>query len=46
MSDQCVLVLDGLGGSLLNSRGSLGRAFLDAGANVIVSAPRETYGVA
>jgi glycosyltransferase involved in cell wall biosynthesis len=46
MSAQGVLVLGGTDGSLLNFRGSLLRALVQAGANVIAAAPGDTPGVA
>lgn len=40
-----ILVLGGLDGSLLNFRGSLLRAFIDAGHDVLAAAPAQTVGV-
>ena len=46
MRAQCVLVLGGADGSLLNFRGALLRALVQSGASVIAAAPAETPGVA
>ena len=45
MTTQSVLVLGGADGSLLNFRGSLLRALVQAGATVTAAAPAETPGV-